>query len=60
MVTNLSATLIRAYGHYTKGFLPFPGSISEQPAIVVDAFDLIAWAIERGNAASKISNQGHR
>ena len=60
MVTALSAQLIRAYSHYIKGFLPFPGSVLEQPAIVLDGFDVIAQAVDRGNTDGKIQNQGHR
>lgn len=60
MVSPLSATLIRAYSLFQKGFLPFPGAVLEQPALVMDAFDVIDWAISRGNADRKISNKRNR
>lgn len=35
---------IRYYEYYKKGFLPFPGSLSEQPSKLLDIFDILESA----------------
>jgi len=35
---------IRYYQAYKKGFLPFPGSLSQQPAKLLDIFDILESA----------------
>ena len=35
---------IKYYGYYKKGFLPFRGGVSEQPAKLLDIFDILESA----------------
>ena len=39
--------LIAAYGHYKNRFLPNPGGWLEQPAIFVEAVEIIEAVVER-------------
>lgn len=37
-------TYIRYYQCYKKGFLPFPGSVAQQPTKLMDIFDILESA----------------
>lgn len=46
LVTEESAQMLRLYGHYDAGHLPFPGGILDQPAAFVEAVEIIRRAVQ--------------
>ena len=51
MVTSFSKEMLRIYPHWDRGVMPFPGSLYEQPNIVLQAMEIIAGA--RANVKRK-------
>jgi hypothetical protein len=41
MVTSESNALVRAYGHYRKGYLPYAGGMQDQPLLYVRAMEFL-------------------
>jgi len=41
MITKFSALMLKLYGHYKKGLLPFRGGAMEQPNCYLDAMQVI-------------------
>lgn len=41
MITDTSSSLLRLYGHYKSGYLPFYGGVLDQPRAFVDAMEII-------------------
>lgn len=49
--------IIDMYMAYDKGMIPFPGSISEQPAKLLEAFDMIKSFRQRKEAEEQASKK---
>lgn len=47
MVDESSRQLLRLYGHYKNGLLPFAGGILDQPAVFGEAMELIELRISQ-------------
>lgn len=47
-------TYIKYYEYYKKGLLPFPGSVAQQPAKLLDIFDILE------SAEIKVMNSKHK
>ncbi len=47
MVTPQNRALLRLYGHFKNHLLPFPGSVMDQPAVVMEALELIGATVNQ-------------
>jgi hypothetical protein len=60
-----ASALIGLHSHYQKGHLPFPGSVMDQPAKIMEAFQVIdnhyyEQALEQRKKAEQASKSGGR
>ena len=44
MVDRFSIEMLKLFPHWERGVMPFPGSLYEQPQIMLDAMEVIAGA----------------
>lgn len=44
MVSRFSIEMLKLYPHWERGVMPFPGSLYEQPQIILEAMEIIAAA----------------
>lgn len=47
MVTPQSRVLLRLYGHLKNHLLPFPGAVMDQPAVVMEALEVIGTTVNQ-------------
>lgn len=52
MITPLSLTMLRFYGHYKDGYLCRAGCLADQPAAYVEAMQLIDATVKQLQAAN--------